>query len=376
MNHCTLMLSVVVSLGGCEQTASPKQQPPPGSGRSYYIDAANGDDGAAGDSAHPFQTIQHAADLVNPGDAVIVRNGVYTGDANAVVSISRGGTAGNYVAFRAATKWGAVLDGQSNFSADVAHIRANYVRVEGFEMRGSNHYGVNPASGSHHVQIVGNDIHDVGRYCETRSIGLSAIDAYNDNMIIEDNRVHDIGRYSPGENGCSQPNDYWQNHDHGVYNGQGIYVIIRNNVFYNITHGWAIHRYGSAVDQLYIVNNTFAFSNPNRDGQIILAATTTNLYIENNIFYLPGGNIGITGTQSGAFIDHNLSTGTVGGGGTGTNIENTDPMFVNPTTLDFHLMLGSPAVDAGLTLSIVPTAFDGVVRPLGGGYDIGAFESH
>ena len=63
-------------------------------------------------------------------------------------------------------------------------------------------------------------------------------------------------------------------------------------------------------------------------------------------------------------------------GGTGTNIENTDPMFVNPTTLDFHLMLGSPAVDAGLTLSIVPTAFDGVVRPLGGGYDIGAFESH
>jgi hypothetical protein len=161
-----------------------------------------------------------------------------------------------------------------------------------------------------------------------------------------------------------------------VYNGQGTNIIIRNNVFYNCTRGWAIQRYGSSVDQLYIVNNTFAFPNPNRDGQIILAATTTNLYIENNIFYLPGQNIGISGTQSGSIIDHNLSTGAVGGGGTGTNIENTDPMFVNPTGLDFHLQAGSPAINAGLALSIVLFDYDGIARPVGGAWDIGAFEFH
>ena len=357
-------------------TPPPAGCAPTGSGKCWWVDAAAGSDGNAGDSLHPFQTVQHAADQVNPGDMVMVRNGVYTGDGNAVLAISRGGTAGNLVVFRSVNKWGAVLDGQNNFSADVVEIGTDHVRVEGFEMKGSNHYGVDPSTGTNDIQIAGNNVHDVGRYCESSGIGLSGIDAYSNNLIIEGNWVHDIGRFAAGENGCQPGNDYWMNHDHGVYNGQGTNIIIRNNVFYNITRGWGIQRYGSTVDQLYIVNNTFAFPNPNRDGQIILAATTTNLFIENNIFYLPGQNVGISGTQSGAIIDHNLSTGTVGGGGTGTNIENTDPMFVNPTGLDFHLQPGSPAINAGLALQIVLFDYDGIARPVGGAWDIGAFEFH
>src|SRR5436190_9935181 len=135
-------------------------------------------------------------------------------------------------------------------------------------------------------------------------------------------------------------------------------------------------RYGSTCDQLYDVNNTFAYPNPNRDGHIILASTTTNLYIENNIFYLPGQNIGISGTTSGAHIDHNLSTAAVGGGGIGSNIENTDPQFVNPSALDFRLQAGSPAIDAGVTLSYVSSDVLGVSRPQGVADDIGAFEFH
>ncbi len=349
---------------------------PTGGGRCYYVDVAAGNDGNPGDSARPFQTVQHAADVVNPGDMVIVRNGVYTGSSSAVVSIGRGGSAGNLVVFKSQNKWGAVLDGQNNYSGTVVEISANYVRVEGFEVKGSNHYGVDPSTSTHDIEIAGNNIHDVGRYCESSGIGLSAIDAYSDNLIIEGNWVHDIGRFAAGENGCQPGNDYWMNHDHGVYNGRGTNVIIRNNVFYNITRGWGIQRYGSTVDQLYIVNNTFAFPNPNRDGQIILAATTTNLYIQNNIFYLPGQNVGISGTSSGAHIDHNLSTGTVGGGGTGSNIENTDPKFVNPSALDFRLQAGSPAIDAGAILSMVLNDFLGIIRPQGAGYDIGALEFH
>ena len=76
MKHCALVLGVAMGLGAC-QSASPVQ-PPPGSGGNFYVDAIFGDDAAAGDSAHPFKTVQHAADIVNPGDVVVVRNGVYT----------------------------------------------------------------------------------------------------------------------------------------------------------------------------------------------------------------------------------------------------------------------------------------------------------
>src|SRR5881396_3067110 len=81
-------------------------------------------------------------------------------------------------------------------------------------------------------------------------------------------------------------------------------------------------------------------------------------------------------SMCGPHIDHNLSTGTVGGGGIGSNIENTDPQFVNPSALDFRLQAGSPAIDAGVTLSYVSSDVLGVSRPQGVADDIGAFEFH
>src|SRR3989441_106313 len=352
---------------------------PTGGGRCYYVDAAAGNDGDPGDSARPLRTVQHAADLVNPGDMVIVRDGVYTGSSSEVLAIGRGGTASSWVVFRAEHKWGAVLDGQGTpgvqgVSDAGVHFSASFVRVEGFEIRGMWHDGVD--MGATDIVLSGNHIHNVAGYCESSGLGIAAIAAYSSNVVIEQNVIHDIGRLSPGQFGCSPSSDYWQNHDHGIYLSDGVNVIIRNNVFYNMVHGWDVHRYGSTCDQVYVVNNTFAYPNPNRDGHIILASTTTNLYIENNIFYLPGQNIGISGTQSGAFIDHNLSTAAVGGGGIGSNIENTDPQFVNPSALDFRLQAGSPAVDAGTIPSIGLGDVLGIIRPQGAGYDIGAFESH
>jgi hypothetical protein len=48
-------------------------------------------------------------------------------------------------------------------------------------------------------------------------------------------------------------------------------------------------------------------------------------------------------------------------------------VFSNSTAFDLHLKSGSPAIDAGLVISIVPTDFDGVPRPQTA-YDIGAYE--
>jgi hypothetical protein len=51
-----------------------------------------------------------------------------------------------------------------------------------------------------------------------------------------------------------------------------------------------------------------------------------------------------------------------------------DPMFVNPAAGDFRLQPTSPGIDAGTRVK-VETDYSGGPRPLGGSYDIGAFES-
>ena len=360
---------------------------PTGSGVCRYVDAVAGNDANPGDSAHPFQTVQHAADVVNPGDMVIVRNGVYTGGSNAVMSVGRGGTAANWVVFRAENKWGAVLHGQGSLGvqgvsdAGVA-VNASYVRIEGFDIRWVFHdaFSVNVDN----VQVAGNHIHDIGRYCTDDSFGIAAYAGHSGNIVFEQNLVHDVGRLGPGEAGCNPSTAYWQNHDHGVYHSQGANFIIRNNVFYNMLRGWPVHLYGGSVDQLYIVNNTFAFPNPNRNGYIAVLEPVSNSVIANNIFYQPttAGISNSSGTPSNVTVENNMTangvvwTGSTSGVTFANNFDNTDPRLANPSLFDFHLLLGSPAIDAGLSFTYVPNDFDGVSRPQGAGWDIGAFEFH
>jgi len=364
--------------------------PPPGScaNACHYVDAAAGNDANAGTSAAPWRTLQHAADVTSPGDTVIVNDGVYTGGGN-VVTISRSGTAAGWLVFRAAHLWGAVIDGQNNSSTVGIEINGNYVRVEGFEVRNTSRYGIDAYGGSesvggnHDVDVVRNHIHDIGHICTGDVGGIVGVDAYSDNLVIERNVIHDVGRLGPGEQGCVEPNANWQNHDHGVYHGIGNNVVIRNNVFYNFTHGWAIQRYngnGAVTTGLTIVNNTFAFPNPWRDGHIIIATGVNNLVIANNIFYQPT-TAGVwldTGGLTNATVSNNIAFGAVASTGSGAtlsaNLNNTDPQFVNVGGLDFRVVAGSPAIGAGLPLSIVSNDISGAARPATGGYTIGAYE--
>jgi uncharacterized protein YjdB len=374
------------SEGMSGSTALTVTAPAPGCAAAcHYVDVT-GNDANAGTRTAPWRTIQHAADVTNPGDTVIVNDGVYTGGAN-VVTITRSGTATAWLVFRAANRWGAIIDGQNNSSTTGFEINGNYIRVEGFEVRYTSRYametygGREDIAGNHDVILSQNHLHDVGHICTGTTGGIVGVSAYSDNLVIERNVIHDIGRLGPGEQGCVEPNANWQNHDHGIYNGVGNNVVVRNNVFYNFTHGWAIQRYngaGSVTTGLTIVNNTFGFPNPNRDAQIIIATTTNNVVIANNVFYEPTtAGVWFDGAGDGATVVGNIATDAVQTGGAGLimsgNLENTDPLFVSATAFNFHLTSASPARGLGVATWCPAVDFDGVARA--GACSAGAFQN-
>jgi parallel beta helix pectate lyase-like protein/pectate lyase-like protein len=352
----------------------------------YYVSPA-GSDRNPGTAASPFGTLQRAADVVRPGDSVIVRPGLYTGGER-IVSLENGGTEGAWITFRSERKWGAVLDGRDGASLEAWYFGpgVGYVSVEGFEIRNLQSHGFDTYGGGvHDLSIVGNHVHHIGRNCTDTSNGRTgaSLGASTRRVIFDGNVWHNIGRYAPGERGCFPKTEYYQNHDHGIYVADADEITIRNNLFYDFARGWPIHRYfsrGVPVHGLLIVNNTFVGANPYRAGQIILASQTNELRIENNIFYSP---------QTAALLFEDLrfhdasvrynmifqgaiKEGRPSGVRFEHNWERVDPRLTG--TGDFRLRSDSPAIDVGLPLVEVTHDADGVARPRGAGYDLGAYE--
>jgi hypothetical protein len=359
-------------------------------GTCYYV-SPTGSDTNPGTSAAPFRTIQHAADVVDPGNTVIVRDGVYTNGSTDMVYLGRGGTSTAWVTFVSEHKWGAKLDGQSVFRNSAFAFGASYIRVENFEIYGiangasGGSTGFDVENGGGFVDIVGNNIHDMGKICTDTANGQVGIFTTSHDVAIEQNVIHDIGRFVPGENGCSPSTTYYATHDHGIYLDAGSKVVVKNNIFYNVTGGWGIQLYPHPLDQITVVNNTFAFPNPNREGHIIVGTTMTNSVIANNLFYQPKTaalNFDIVASTDSLMVANNLSTNaihydnTVPSGVTyASNLSNqvAATLMVAPARFDFHLSSTSPAIGAAASSLAPPTDYNGVTRK--SPTAIGAYES-
>jgi hypothetical protein len=385
----TAVLALLVPLMGCP---SPGAEEPRGLMVTaaipvrYYV-SPGGSDTNPGTSAAPFQTIQKAADVAGPGDTVIVRPGVYTGE-DQLVSLSRGGTPGAWITFRSERRSEAVLDGRNGKSQEAWYFGrgVGYVRVEGFEIRDLEEHAFDfYGGGVHDIEVIRNRVHHIGRNCTDTSNGRTgaSLGAGARRIVFDGNIWHDIGRYRPGEQGCTPRTEYYQNHDHGIYVADADEITIENNVFYAFKRGWAVHRYssrGSPSRGLAILNNTFLGQNPYRPGQIILATPTEGLRVENNVFHGPNeAAIYFEDLRfPGASVRHNMIHGGVikvgkpKGVTFSRNWENVDPRLQSEENV--RLAAGSRAIDSGLPLIEVTHDADGVARPRGAGHDLGAYE--
>jgi hypothetical protein len=112
---------------------------------------------------------------------------------------------------------------------------------------------------------------------------------------------------------------------------------------------------------------------------VTCAVIGTAVTFSDNIVF--GNQVSGAGTQVGGAMcswtysdisDSGGSAGSVAGTG---NID-LDPLFVSAATGNYHISVGSPCIDAADPAATLDVDFDGDMRPIGSGRDIGADEYH
>lgn len=211
-----------------------------GRAATYVVDQAAGGaaDTNAGTEERPFMTIQRAADLVRPGDTVLVMEGHY-GER---IRLKTSGVEGKPIMFRALPRQLAVVEGFD--------LEASYIRVEGFEITAEKP-AVAVQLGGSHCEVADNYIHGmsvgvagtVGRSSPNgESRDYSAVShnriAYNriyhcqygfmlggNDWVVENNEVNRLFMYSPGNR--------YDDCDYSRFFGNG--CIERYNCFHGST---------------------------------------------------------------------------------------------------------------------------------------------
>ncbi|MEK7146917.1 MAG: choice-of-anchor Q domain-containing protein [Patescibacteria group bacterium] len=186
------------------------------------------------------------------------------------------------------------------------------------------------------------------------------------NISIHDNVIHDIGLHGIALS------------DHTTAG-----ISIYNNIMYNVGNGTGDGSKGGigfAWDfvEAAIFNNIFY--DIGGDGVFDLNQATS-ISLKNNISYVNTGQNWYTGDVG---FDWNKIVTAINNIWYGssqllpswdTSPITSNPKFVDPVspTRNFHLQADSPAIDTGTIVS-VSKDFDGIIRPQGLAYDIGAYE--
>jgi hypothetical protein len=190
-----IVVTLVVTVGVAAPTASAH------AGRAFFV-SPTGSDAGAGTKAHPWRTIQKAANTVPAGSTVEIRGGVYR--ERVVVRVS--GAPGHRVTFRNYHGEHVLLDGTGLGPFDgvaglVAIDSRSYITVRGLEIAHLHDLadayvpaGVFVTGRAHDVVLRGLDVHDIRTAtADAHGIavyGTSGRAAIHD-VTIDRNRVHD-----------------------------------------------------------------------------------------------------------------------------------------------------------------------------------------
>lgn len=387
---------------------------------TYYV-ATTGNDGAAGSSSAPWKTLNKAMSAsLKAGDEVVVRSGTY----NETMTIQKSGSASGYITIRSEVEGGAkIVASGSNVGINIA---ANYVIVDGFDVKGgSSSHGI-MANNVHHTKVLDNIVHDSGQ---------SGIQYnWSDFITIEGNET-----YNNASTGWYSGISVYENRNITGDTTAGVRTIIRNNISHdNVTKtgghsdgngiivddfqstqasGYSAYKYATLIegnlvysnggkgvqiawsDNVTVRNNTAWHNNTDTlntgtwRGEFSNQDSNNNTWVNNIAVADPTRNsnntaIADTGDNSNIKWYNNLTfNGTSGkaslntdGGNTGPtaangNLLGVDPKFVDPANGNFHLSGSSPAVDKGSSAyGLNSVDLDGGQRAVGT-VDIGAYES-
>lgn len=264
----------------------------------FYV-SPSGSDRANGSKAHPWKTLEKAAERVMPGSTVHVMAGLYTSDGELKTTAS--GIAGYRIRYVSDEKWGAKLRSSKNGHSAVWWNLGSYVDIEGFDISGSGAVGIyNTGS---FTRIIGNHVHDIpAPGCPANgSAGIHDGNYAGSDDDVTGNTVNDIG--DPRAL-CMRV--------HGIYHANLRGKITGNVVYHN--QGWGIHLWHAASGVTITDNEVY----DNSYGGIVVGADAVDFpgrlgsddysIVSNNKVYRNGWLEGAQGfgiEEYGSVGDHN-----------------------------------------------------------------------
>jgi hypothetical protein len=374
------------------------------SGRILHL-SLTGTSSGDGSVARPFKSIWQVVSAVAPGDTVYVHGGTWNDGLWGLDGIH--GTAAAPITFMAAPGETATLRPPANDDGSKLWIHnSSYVNFYGLTVLG---WAGNSASagngfevdGSHHIKIWGNTVRDVGGggiaanssnhvwfegniventsayspyqtsgisiYMATNTGGGANADGYS--IYIRGNYVANVYTIVPSSDGTVTDGNCIIL-DRGRDSGYSGKTLVQNNVCYN-NGGQGLHAF--MTDNVDFANNTVVgdVRHPSilaGGGAEISAVYASNISFRNNLVIAGQGPTDYTYSATNVLFENNLFVGKASSlGGTNKNVASAN------LTANWHLLAGSPAIDAGTATKAPAIDRDGKARS--GAPDIGAYEA-